>query len=69
MCGLAFLGLLGWLDLRSWGHDWGGECGRDLGNALQVERIEELKGEDDLVELHLAINAGENSRPSRDGQV
>lgn len=69
MRGLAFLGLLGRLDLWSGGHNRGGECGRDLGNALQVERVEELHREDDLVQLHLAINARENSRPSRDGQV
>lgn len=66
---MAILGLLGRLDLRSRRHNQGGECGRDLGNALQVECIEELHREDDLVELHLAINASENSRPSRDGQV
>lgn len=38
-------------------------------DALEVEGVEDLEGEDDLVELHLAVDALEDARPAGDRQV
>lgn len=69
MGGLALHGLLDRLNHDRGLHGFQAERGRKLLDALQIERVVQLDGEDELLQLHFAIAPGENSRPSCDGQV
>jgi len=67
--GVAFLGLLACLHSGRRLHSFLRQGCRKLFDALQVKRVVQLEGENELLQLHLAIAAGEDSRASRDGQV
>lgn len=51
------------------GHGLAEQLLGQLRDALQVESVEELEGEDDLVQLHLPGRPLEDAGPAGDGQV
>jgi len=69
MVGVTFLGLRARLHRDRGFHRFLRKGCRKLLNAFQVKRVVQLEGENELMQLHLAIAAGEDSRASRDGQV
>lgn len=57
------------LDIRT---RWDGlpqQLGGQLSDPFEVEGVEELEGEDDLLQLHLSVRPFEHARPSRHGQI
>lgn len=69
MVGKTLLSLISWSHGRRGRHARGAQRFWELFNSLQVERVEELEGEDDLVQLRLTVAAREDPRASRDREV
>lgn len=69
MTGVTVLGLLAGLHGRRRCHARLHQLLRELLDAVQVERVEQLEREDELLQFHLAVAPGEDPRASRDGQV
>ena len=67
--GLGGLGGWRWLDGRGRRDGRAEQLPRQVGDALEVEGVEDLEGEDDLVELDLAVGAFEDAGAAGDGEV